>query len=512
MRWRGRLDVWAALALAGTGTLAAAAQRVPSFTGEVQVQELGLVFEAPPRRGLLEDQSYAPGHLLVQEDGLLRRVTRVDDEGETAGGWSLVVWIDRTLAGPETLFAAPLALAKEARRLAALGTVEVVVADPGPRTLLAPTREARRIEQVLADFAGAARVERDRSAAAGRAQRSRDLPPAAVRRQCDRVLARLAGRRDPGPHALLWVADGGDEPALRETGRLLAAYRWVTLPLPVQRTDLDEPARPWSDTDRRREGLDTGGNDATVPPGSPPLVTFPPRRRGGVASVEPVAGLAAAPNLAPLRALVEETAGHMVGFDVQLAPALDALADRRQLWIERAAPAAPEPRLHRLEATTITGRPLRTFRWSRTATPPALAEARLRALLADGPGYDPLPAALARGPAPRLQLDLGRFRPAAAPAGAEPSRAPRLLRLSLAVAAGEEPVSIRHEVLDAAALARGGWRHVVALPAATDAGKVAVVVEDLAAETWAGTVVYRGDAAAGIRTRPSVPSRPPARR
>ncbi|HEX9669486.1 MAG TPA: hypothetical protein VGC93_08385 [Thermoanaerobaculia bacterium] len=498
-RQRGRREVWGALALAGAGTLAAAAghlageaaaraQKVPAFTGEVQVQELGLVFEPPPRRALLEVPSFAPGDLLVQEDGLLRRVTRVDDEGETAGGWSLVVWIDRTLAGPETLFAAPLALAKEARRLAALGTVEVVVADPGPRTLLAPTREARLIEQVLADFAGAARVERDRSAAAGRKPRARDLPPPAVRRQCDRLLARVAGRRDPGPHALLWVADGGDEPALRETGRLLAAYRWVTLPLPLQRIDVGEPTRPWSDTDRRREGLDTGSNDATVPPSGPPPFTIGLRRRGGVSSLEAVAGLAVAPDLAPLRALVEETAGHLVGFEAQLAPALDALADRRQLWIERPA-GRPASELHRLEATTIAGRPLRTFRWSRTATPPALAEARLRALLADGPGRDPLPAALARAPAPLLELDLGRFRPATAPAGTE-GRAPRLLRLSLAVAVGEEPVSVRHEVVDAAALARGGWRHTVTLPAATEAGKLAVVVEDLAAESWAGAVVY----------------------
>ena len=492
-RRRGRRHLYAGLALAAAAYwagIAARAQRVPSFTGEVQVQELGLVFEPPPRRALLEVPSFAPGDLLVQEDGLLRRVTRVDDEGETEGGWSLVIWIDRTLAGPETLFGAPLALAKEARRLAALGTVEVVVADPGPRTLLAPTREARLIEQVLADLAGAARVERDRSAAAGRRQRARDLPPATVRRQCDRVLARLAGRRDPGPHALLWVADGGDEPALRETGRLLAAYRWVALPLPLQRMEVGEPTRPWSDTERQREGLDTGGNDATVPPASPPLMTFPSRRRGSVASVEAVAGLAIAPDLAPLRALVEETAGHMVAVEAQLAPALDALANRRQLWIERAAAAAPEPRLHRLEAATIAGRPLRTFRWSRTATPPAVAEARLRALLADGPGLDPLPAALARAPAPRLELDLGRFRQAAAPAGGEPDRAPRLLRLSLAVAAGEEPVSVRHEVLDAAALARSGWRHAVALPGATAAGKVAVVVEDLATESWAGAAVY----------------------
>jgi hypothetical protein len=493
-RRRGRRHVYAGLALAAAAYwagVAARAQRVPTFTGEVQVQELGLVFEPPPRRALFEVQSFAPGDLLVQEDGLLRRVTRVDDEGETEGGWSLVVWIDRTLAGPETLFGAPLALAKEARRLAALGTVEVVVADPGPRTLLAPTREARLIEQVLADFAGTARVERDRSAAAGRRQRARDLPPATVRRQCDRVLARLAGRRDPGPHALLWVADGGDEPSLRETGRLLAAYRWVTLPLPLQRIDVGEPTRPWSDTDRQREGLDTGANDATVPPGSPPLIVFPPRRRGGVASLPAVAGIAVAPDLAPLRALVEETAGHMVGVEAQLAPALAALADRRQLWIERPA-GRPASELHRLEAATIAGRPLRTFRWSRTATPPALAEARLRALLADGPGPDPLPAALARAPAPRLELDLGRFRQAAAPAGGEPGRAPHLFRLSLAVAAGEEPVAIRHEVLDAAALVRSGWRHAVTLPAATEAGKVAVVVEDLAAESWAGTLAHFG--------------------
>jgi hypothetical protein len=53
-------------------------------------------------------------------------------------------------------------------------------------------------------------------------------------------------------------------------------------------------------------------------------------------------------------------------------------------------------------------------------------------------------------------------------------------------------VSVRHEVVDAAALARDGWRHTVTLPAVTNAGKVAVVVEDLAAESWAGTLAHFG--------------------
>ncbi|MGH9362394.1 MAG: hypothetical protein ACRD2T_10800, partial [Thermoanaerobaculia bacterium] len=109
-----------ALALAAAVTPAAEPQ-VPSFSGEVRVQEVGLVFEPPPRRSVLEVQALAPDEVLVHEDGLLRRVTRVE-EAESAGSWSLVVWVDRPLAAPETVFAATLALAKEARRLAGLGT------------------------------------------------------------------------------------------------------------------------------------------------------------------------------------------------------------------------------------------------------------------------------------------------------------------------------------------------------------------------------------------------------
>lgn len=387
----------------GTGS------QVPRFGGEVRVEERPIVFQPPPAR-MWRPDDLDPEDLLVSEDGRLRRVTRVEPLAGAARPWTLLVWVDRRLASPETTFRATLALAKRARELADLGPVEVVVADPAPRTAAAATREARRLELVLSDLAGAARVERDRIG-----DRWRPPPPeqlqALARTQFDRLVVDLAARPARGPRALLLVT----EAAAPEAGRLLAGYGWVTLPLPVRQAAVDDPRRPVSDADRGRRSTEEGWNDATVPPPIDGGIVIPPRRRRGGAALPEIADLYVTPDLAPLRDLVAETGGHLIGVEEQLAPALASLTERWLVWLDVPA-EEPADRLRRLEMRTLRGEPLRTFRWTAAGTPPELAAARRR-LNAPRP---PSPESLDRADPPRKTPPAagGRPPPAVRPEGA----------------------------------------------------------------------------------------------
>jgi hypothetical protein len=365
----------------GAGGGRAGAQ-VPTFRGEVRVEETAIVVQPPGPRFWLPDD-LDPPDLLVSEDGLLRRVTRVEPLADSGRSWTQVVYVDRRLAQPETVFLATLALAKRARSLAALGEVEVVEADPAPHVVLPATREARRIELVLSDLAGAARVERDR---AGGRRPAVDPPQAAAtaRRQFDRLLVHLTARSGSGPRALFLVS----EIAPPDTAPLLAGYGWLTLPMPVRRGDVDVPGQPVSDDERARHRSQEGWNPATVPPLFEPMLVFPPRRRGTLASLEIVAALYTAPDLAPLRELVVQTGGHLLGYDEQLDPALAALAGRWLVWVEVPA-GTPANRLRRLEIRTLRGEALRTFRWAASGTPPEIEAARQR--LAGGAPVDAEP-------------------------------------------------------------------------------------------------------------------------
>jgi hypothetical protein len=87
----------------------------------------------PPRQGRAVELS-------VAEDGAARRVLSVGPvPAETP--WRVVIWVDRVLSGSRTVRGAAGALAAQAPALVALGTVEVVVAEPEPRVVLAPTRD-----------------------------------------------------------------------------------------------------------------------------------------------------------------------------------------------------------------------------------------------------------------------------------------------------------------------------------------------------------------------------------
>jgi tetratricopeptide (TPR) repeat protein len=185
--------------------------------------------------------------------------------------WRLVVYVDRQLSSNHTVRWAAMELAERSARLARLGEVEIVVAEPEPRLALAPTRDAGLIDDSLSGLflapagttplitrredyliAKADGVEGEAAAALAR-QAARD-ERMIVRRQTDRLLEWLVASDPPtSRRALLLVGDGWDlQPDLfygaaaaalerepdggpaeeaRRLAEALAAYGWVVAPL-----------------------------------------------------------------------------------------------------------------------------------------------------------------------------------------------------------------------------------------------------------------------------------------
>jgi hypothetical protein len=508
-----------------------AAQKPATFTEQVEVREVELVVDLAGSLSRLKKETLDPGDLIVIEDGLVRPVTRVGpiaegrirsllgrDEAIAQPDWTVVVWVDRVLAGPDTAFYASLALSKQAERLTGLGPVEVIAADPSPRTVLAPTREPQRVAQALTDLV--AQAGRDRDKPSGnpsqldlRAAATGTMEEAALQRQCERLVTGLTAPRPGGPRLLLLVADGfsltpaemnllGDQKqelpspppaagraaALLDAARLLAAYGWVTVPLPLHGESPGSRHEKRNEIDQLRINDQGGGKYGnSVPP------VVPSRRpRGSSLQWEGAVQIQIQPDLAPLRSLVRETSGALAGFEAQLAPVLDAIEGRWHLWFQ--APDSRDGRLHSIQVRLRDGQELRARRWLRAATPEALAAARLHRLLGgeSPPGGD-LPLRIqalqpAPGAPPGLRLIL-----AGTPGAVELAQmTPPQVRVSLAFAGPGDSVVIRHETVPGITDPAQGWSRTVAIPAEVDLGQlgqVAVVVEDLARERWTGALV-----------------------
>ncbi|HYO15743.1 MAG TPA: hypothetical protein VE685_21300 [Thermoanaerobaculia bacterium] len=460
-----------------------------TFSEEVFVRELELVVDPSDA---LERKALRPGDFQVLVDGEPREVTRVETVAESAAPWTVVVYVDQILAGPQTVFSSTLALAKRAEALTRMGTVEVVTSGSDPGTVLSASRDARLVRQVLAGIAEDARVARDRAAktAAGR----RPEPPP-VGRQLDKLVTHLAGRSSSGPRLLFLVTDGVrippdqrrflDSPApspdvpaaaVARCSRLLAAYGWVVIPLAFREEEtIGRRHSMVSDVDRIRETTSGSG-------GAPPVILVP---QGGDTPLawDGVLELLVNPQIEALQALARPTTGTVVGYESQLDLMLDELSRRRRLWI--AAPPSVDGRVQAVEVK-VPNRvgEVRAQAWVRSSTPEGVAEARLRNLLAGEPAGGPLPLRLSTREVAPSVLEV-RFE--VAPRQAAGPAPPGPVRISYAfLGAGATP-EIRHEVVAAENVAARGWSHTarVSLPPGTR--RVAVVVEDLSREVWRGT-------------------------
>src|SRR5262249_19228228 len=132
-----------------------------TFSEQLVIREREIVVDLPDR---LKSARLAPRDFQVLVDGDPREVTRAEPVSkEGPAPWTVLVYVDRVLASPGTAFYSNLSLAGHARRLAGLGTVEVVLANPDPHPVLPPSREAPKVEETLAGLADQDRIERDRS-------------------------------------------------------------------------------------------------------------------------------------------------------------------------------------------------------------------------------------------------------------------------------------------------------------------------------------------------------------
>jgi len=484
----------AALLLALAGTVPAAPQP-ERFTEEFTVRETGVVIEMPDA---LLDNEVPAEELTVLLGGQLIPVRRLERLEEN--DWQLVVYVDRVLAKPDTLFHSVLALSQSSADLARLGSVEVVVADPMPRVVLPASREPKRVHAVLADLANEARLALSRPQQGPPASSPPD--EAILRLQLDRLLAHLTARPASGPHALFLTADSfrlppaqvdlltrsGDAPVtglpgvLTGTSRMLAAYGWVTTLLALRGDDAGEERSEMSDTERFRQHAGGWGGDNG---GVPPVIPFRGPRPSTL-RFEKVIDLFLLPDFAPLRALSQPTAGTVLGFEEQLGAALRGLRTRWRLWYE--APSAVDGQVRPLEVRLRQDVQPRAQRWIRASTPEGIAETRLRLLLGGGTppeGNLSLQASLQKkeDADAELRLEVAPF----SVAGSPPSGP---VRVSLAFAdADGRATGVRHETAPAIEDSGKGWRHTLTLRLPGDSPRLGVCVEDLARERWSCTTL-----------------------
>ncbi|HZF08072.1 MAG TPA: hypothetical protein VFE33_04705 [Thermoanaerobaculia bacterium] len=259
----------------------------------IYVREAGVLVEMPPPRRLEKlRRAWRPGDFQLLVDGQPREVVAAgsvtSNPSGTAAGWEIVLYFDSELTPTAALADAARLLARLAARLAALGSVEIVLADPAPRTVFAPSRDAARGSAALKELAGAV----EGRAADFPARRLPDL----VRRQCDRLIAFAGRSHDSRPQVLFWVgaadlpispaeqtalsgatAAEGPPPvpgplaaAFVATAQALAAAGWVTFPIAVRPLPPPPPSRASPGT-RRCSGRPTTRRSrrATPSPGSP---------------------------------------------------------------------------------------------------------------------------------------------------------------------------------------------------------------------------------------------------
>ncbi|MCB1033885.1 MAG: hypothetical protein KDD47_08645 [Acidobacteria bacterium] len=253
-----------ALLLAGPSLLA---QEPKPFSGETRVVATDVVVDVLKKETLLSGareprRQQGPEDFQLRIDGERVSVVGVEPPGSEAEPWSLVIYLDTTLHDTQELRWAAALLVEEAETLTSLGTVTVVEADPEPRTVVAPTRDADAVAQALSDWAleadgeGALVALREAVLDTG----GEDLDPrdlvgletALVRDRLDVFLIDLVehlpatARRavlplglgfDLQPEAFYGIASPPAEDATslaaltRDLGRSLGAYGWVTLPL-----------------------------------------------------------------------------------------------------------------------------------------------------------------------------------------------------------------------------------------------------------------------------------------
>ncbi|MEM7585122.1 MAG: tetratricopeptide repeat protein [Acidobacteriota bacterium] len=163
-----------------------------------------------------------PEDFEVRFDGEPRTVVAVEP---TAGHWQTVVYFDAALMNGADLRWAARTLADKGAELAELGSVQIIVADPEPRTVLSSTSDPEEIHTALSQLAqtleGSNELVALRSEVLAELQREPpelsvdDLVAVAqgesvrVAERLDELLLTLVEYETTQPHRLLLLASGG---------------------------------------------------------------------------------------------------------------------------------------------------------------------------------------------------------------------------------------------------------------------------------------------------------------
>jgi hypothetical protein len=513
-----------------------------AFDDEARVTAIDVVVEV---RNRLDN---APGELgldalVVEEDGERRPVVGLSPLAPDGEPWRLVAYFDLVLSSTAVTHATAAALAEEADALTALGSVEVVVADPSPRQLLEATRDAEAVREALSrivvDMEAADEINELRRAvraearAGSRGERQApDMPMAEllaaaageegslVENRHAALLTWAAGDLGRGPRALLLVEGGYDldpaafyrdlpggagvaigrnqvEQATQQTARALAAYGWVVFPLSFEVWEGAETDPDAEFEEARRRGLEGVHSDtAMLGKVRVPLGKSKEERQeeeAAEAGEQPPEDSAPADLLrdrvAPLDTLAAESGGAVVARSTELVPSLKGLGERFRLTFQVSRPI--DGRLRRLTVSArSSGLRVTAPAWVRSSTPEAVAEARVRRILEGEPDVGDLLASArfrpgSDGGAGSLQVSLDL---AKAPLEA-PYPARCIVRLTVAEGGEGKPLTFRHQLLTDQDLSGSSWSVDTAVSPAPDSEYLVVVVEELTGGQWASQEV-----------------------
>ncbi len=490
----------------------------------------------------------------VREDGAPVAGLALSPGVANEGKARVVLYFDAILASAGNYRRGAEVLATQIAALTRLGTVELVIADPEPLSVLV-TEDALALGERLG-WLGAS--DRGRGmVAALREQTLRELEsapgqpsvPAEARAeivrqasaeeralvvaQLERMLAWAGSAKKPagGPAIVVPVLDGFDlDPALfyaqvfaseaggsasmsralttsmEDVARSLAARGWTAVPLAVAKLTLPETTAEPIEAIRSAGGDDAG---SLVPgPIRNPQVRLGRKRERDSEARPPVGFLAP---LAPLEMMAAATGGSVIASAEGFGNALARLARRWQLRYE--STLGIDQGLVALEVASLRrDLAVRAPRWTSRAVPAPIAAVRLRQILAganpDG-GLDVASAA---------RLGSAVTSEAAAAAGlVDVALETRLSLRPLADAGGDLPLglgSVPVRVMVAWEAADGSlarqdsvlleqdlrsdaeWRYDQSLSLPVDTGQVAVLVENLEDGRWGGglAAMVRADA------------------
>jgi len=453
----------------------------------------------------------------------------------------VVIYLEQTLSSAGSTQRAVGLLAATARVLTELGPVEVISADPVPRTILPPTEDPTALDAALNQAAlngeeqNSLRTLRDRFFQRLLYFRGRppsedhnreltDLVAEAVQaeedlltRQQDFLLSWLAEDRGAGHRVLILATDGfALEPSdfylrqlpeataetvranltpsplatnAQETARNLSALGWTVLALaPASKGEVADAPR--LEYDRFKESASDTGQAPTQPMFSVTLERLRRRLQTGDEDPQPQGPLLLAPQ-APLSLMAEATGGSVVNRAQDLVRSLEHLEGWRLLQTS----ASRDGLLSTAVRSRRGGLEVRSPAWVSANPPEAVATSRARRLLAgDGEsGSVVVSAAIRReeggGPSAALESQADLI------ARAEPGR----IRITVAPGSLEGPSSLEH-VYQQIASGEETWsfRRELQIPAGAD--RIAVLVEDLRTGAWGGTLATLLEGSTGAGT------------